>query len=244
MPKEFEKEELEELLKTISEKLSKNISIYLFGGAVMVFNNLKISTKDIDILFKSKEDYLLFVNAAKKSGFITKHIPSEYSQFNMSLMLENLKTGWRLDLFLNKVCEKFKFNKDVQKRSKQIIKQNKLNTFFISLEDIFIMKALTQRDRDLEDMNLILGYGLKFNEILTEIENQKKHKFDILERLFDFEEKHNLNLGLPSKLKKELIEHNNQLINKLLEKQVKEMIDENKKKVEIMQEFELTEEEW
>lgn len=118
MDREFKQEELEQILHTISEHISRPINIYLFGGAVMVYNNLKPATKDIDILFEETLDYNEFLNAAKPALFFTKSIPIEYNKFYMATMLQNPQTNWRLDLFLRKVCGKFCFNLDVKKRSK------------------------------------------------------------------------------------------------------------------------------
>lgn len=244
MPEEFEQEHLETILKEIARHLIKRVNIYLFGGAVMVYNNLKPSTKDIDILFDKEDDYTFFIAAAKEAGFIITHVPLEYSHFDMSIMLQNPKTEWRLDLFLNKVCKKFCFNLNVKKRSKLFKEINKLNIYFIAFEDIFLMKSLTRRQRDLEDMETILGFGLDFKVMLQEIENQKEHKWDVLERLFEFEEKFNLKLALPAELRQSYEKHQQEITDKLLRGQIRTMLDEGGSEKEIIEHFELTKKEW
>lgn len=72
MTEEFKQEQLTEILETVSKNLQKETNVYLFGGAVMVHNNLKPSTKDIDLLFDSKTEYNHFVTACKKTGFILR----------------------------------------------------------------------------------------------------------------------------------------------------------------------------
>lgn len=240
---EFEQHQLEEILKHISENLDKKTDIFLFGGAVMVYNNLKPSTKDIDILFETKQDFDRFLKASLKAGFIRDNIPLGYSHFDMTTMLSNPKTKWRLDLFFQRVCKKFCFNLDVKKRSSLFTNIGKLNVYFISFEDIFLMKSLTQRKRDLDDMRTILGKGLDFKEITKEINNQKQHKHDVMERLLEFEEEYDIKLDLPNKLRKEHETHIQKINFKLLKKQAKDML-KTKSKKEVMEYFDLTEEEW
>jgi predicted nucleotidyltransferase len=244
MDKEFQHHELEQILESIAKKLPTTINVYLFGGAVMVYNNLKPSTKDIDVLFEEEKDYQEFIKAAKAVGFITKYIPLEYHHFEMSIMLQNPQTGWRLDLFFRKVCKKFCFNLDVKKRSILFKKINHLNVHFISFEDIFLMKSLTQRERDLDDMNTILGFGLDFKELVKELDNQKEHKWDVVERLLEFEKYSGKKLPLPIRLREQYQEHQKQTINNLLQQQIQSMKKEGKSKKEIMNHFELNEEEW
>lgn len=209
----------------------------------MVYNNLKPSTKDIDILFNNKDDFDNFIKASREAGFVSVNVPVEYEHFEMATMLKNPATDWRLDLFLNKICKKFCFNLDVKKRSKLFTKIENLQVYFISFEDIFLMKSLTRRERDLEDMNTILGYGLDFKEIIKEIENQKEHKWNILERLFEFEEKYNIKLNLLTKLRKDYQKQAEEQMKQLLKKQVKAMKKE-KSKEEIIKHFKLSEKEW
>ncbi|MBI4980513.1 hypothetical protein HZC30_03085 [Candidatus Woesearchaeota archaeon] len=114
---EFTHHHLEQILTEIASKLSKETIIYIFGGAVMVYQKIKPATKDIDILFDSEEDYHQFTQAAKASGFVQTSVPLEYKQFNLSAMLQNYRTAWRLDLFLRKVCGKFEINPAVKNRS-------------------------------------------------------------------------------------------------------------------------------
>lgn len=244
MDKEFERTELETILHQIASHLYKKIAIFLFGGAVMVYNNLKPSTKDIDILFESKEDYDHFLEAAKKAGFVRQSVPLAYEHFDISTMLANPKTDWRLDLFLHKVCKKFCFNLDVKARSRLFATINNLYVHFISLEDIFLMKSLTQRKRDLDDMNTLLGFGLDFNTITREINNQKEHEWDIIERLLEFEELYHIKLSLPTTVRKKYQKRAQEKITDLLKKQANTMLDEGKNKQEIMKHFKLSEKQW
>ena len=236
---EFKESELNDIFQETSVNLTEEINIYVFGGAVMVFLKLKPSTKDIDILFGTSKDYNIFILTIKQSEFITSEIPLEYSNFNMSSMYKNLKTGWRLDLFLGKVCNKFSFSKEVQFRSKLKMEFNKLKVYFISLEDIFIMKALTNRERDLDDMNQILGFGLNFEIVNGEINNQED-KFQIIERIIYFENQYNLKLNLSKKHRRDYNLFVNKENFKLLKLQVQKMLNEDYSKKKVIEYFELS----
>ncbi len=141
---EFTQNHLGQILIEIVSKLSKETTIYIFGGAVMVYKKIKPATKDIDILFDSDEDYHQFIQAAKASGFVQTSVPLEYKQFNLSAMLQNYPTEWRLDLFLRKVCGKFEINSAVKSRSSLFQEVGLLKIYFIAIEDIILMKSLTQ----------------------------------------------------------------------------------------------------
>ena len=241
---EFNQDHLEEILIFIADKLAKTTTIYVFGGAVMVYRKMKPATKDIDILFEKNSDYHDFIAAAKECGFVTTSIPTDYKQFFLSAMLQNHHTNWRLDLFLRKVCGKFEFNDDVKKRAILFKVISNLHIYFISLEDIMLMKALTERERDLDDIRVILG-ALDFKLALEALEHQKmEYKREILERLLEFEEKQGLRLSIPASLRNWVAEENEKEWQDLLLKQVKAMLQESKSKEEIMKHFELNEIEW
>lgn len=241
---EFNQDHLEDILVCLAAKLAKTTIIYIFGGAVMVYRKMKPATKDIDILFEKDSDYHDFIAAAKECGFVTTSIPSDYKLFFLSAMLQNHHTYGRLDLFLRKVCGKFEFNDQVKKRAVLFKEIGKLQIYFIALEDIVLMKALTDRDRDLDDIKVILG-ALDFKKAIDALEHQKiEYQREILERLLDFEEKQGLRLSIPSTLRKWVAEENEKEWQSLLLKQVKTMLHDGKSKEEIMKYFELNKIEW
>jgi hypothetical protein len=245
MPEEFTQEHLEQILREIALKLSKETKIYIFGGAVMVYKRIKPATKDIDILFDSAKDYHQFMHAAKASGFVQTSVPLEYEPFYLSAMLNNYRTAWRLDLFLRKVCSKFEINPAVKNRSSLFREIGLLKIYFIAVEDIILMKSLTQRDRDLDDIKVLLGYVPEFKSILQALEDQKDaYRREILDRLLEFEERQNLKLSIPPQMREEHERYNKDIFHQLLRKQIKMLLKEGKSKEEIIQMYELNEKEW
>lgn len=60
---EFNADYVDQELENIGIRIKKQISLYLIGGVAMSFRELKETTKDIDIVFKNNEDYLIFKEA-------------------------------------------------------------------------------------------------------------------------------------------------------------------------------------
>ncbi len=82
--------------------------------------------------------------------------------------------GFRWDIFENKICGGLTFSEDMKKRSKPFKKFNNIKTFLISPEDIFILKSVTSRLRDREDMFTLFSHGLNVDIIKKEIQKQSK----------------------------------------------------------------------
>ena len=59
----------EELFKLISRYLEQSIECYAIGGTAMMFYGYKNATKDIDLIFKTKKEMRLFIEAIKKLGY-------------------------------------------------------------------------------------------------------------------------------------------------------------------------------
>ena len=88
-------------------------------------------------------------------------------------IIENID-GFRWDVFVNKVCGGLSFSEDMQKRSKPFKKFSSIRTYLISPEDIFILKSITSRPRDREDMFTLFSHGLNIETIKKEIQKQAK----------------------------------------------------------------------
>lgn len=56
----FNKQELENLLHEVGRNIEKSLKIYMIGGCALSFKGLKESTKDIDIIVTSQEDFNVF----------------------------------------------------------------------------------------------------------------------------------------------------------------------------------------
>ena len=131
-------------LKEFDEHLAKEVSFYIIGGAVLLHRGMKESTKDIDVILSNHEEFEETMTALSKLDFIEKNPTQEYSRMNLDKIYE--KGNLRFDIFYRKVCNKFSLTREMERRSEEVLKCNKLSVFFCSNEDIFLFKTMTERD--------------------------------------------------------------------------------------------------
>lgn len=170
--KMFDSNYIKKELKNINKYLNNQINIYIFGGGAMSFFDLKTATKDIDVLLPSEAEASALIKALYKSGYnkIETKDPT-YLKMKTREIIENTD-GFRWDIFVNKICGGLSFSKDMQKRSESFKKFSNIKTYLISPEDIFILKSVTSRPRDREDMFTLFSHGLNIEIIKKEIQKQ------------------------------------------------------------------------
>ena len=153
--------------KEIDQNINKKINIYLIGGAVLLYNNLKPGTKDIDLIVNSKEAYDLLIKILQKQDFKLEKATREYHKLN----LENIfiKNNYRFDIFNKIVCNNLFLSENMIKRAKLIKEYKNIKLFACSLEDILVFKSITDRDGDIDDCQSIARKNPNWNVILEEI---------------------------------------------------------------------------
>src|SRR3989344_2457424 len=111
-------QEQEKLFIEIGKTLDKKIECFAIGGTALMFLGLKDSTKDIDLVFSSKEDRTAFIKAAKNAGWLELDARIVYGEReNIPIMLKFGDS--RLDLFVNEVID-FSFSKQMRERAEKI----------------------------------------------------------------------------------------------------------------------------
>jgi hypothetical protein len=108
----------------------------------------------------------------------------------------------RFDLFTKVICNAL-FLTDEMKSRAETIEFGKLVLHLLSLEDVFLLKSITEREGDLEDMATIVrrGGGLKWGEILRtylaeENEVRKHFCFTILDNIELLQQREGINIPL------------------------------------------------
>ena len=140
----------------------------------MSFYDLKIATKDIDVLLLSETEASALIKTLYKSGYNTIETKDPiYIKMKTRKIIEN-KDGFRWDIFVDKICGGLSFSKDIQERAKPFKILSNIKFYLIAPEDIFILKSVTSRPRDREDMFTLFSHGLDINIIKNEIQKQAK----------------------------------------------------------------------
>ena len=168
----------------IDKLLKKEIEIYLIGGSAMSYYKLKDATKDIDVLFKNKYDCAEFFNAITQLGYETseQYFPPVI-QMEAAFFIYKEDEIW-IDLFVGNVMGKFELTDSIKKRSmKTDLSTNNLNINCLNKHDIFLFKSITPRERDEDDLILLLTKSeINFKIIHEEIKEQSKRFEELIDR--------------------------------------------------------------
>lgn len=165
--------QIEDLFKEIDEKLIKKVNVYIIGGAALLFEGLKPSTKDIDLILENKNEYITFEKALLSINFKEMEPTTDYKKMELNKIM--IRDDYRIDAFLKKVCKKFELSKDMISRSKELLSLKNIFVYKCSNEDIFLFKCMTERSGDLEDCIELIKKGLDWNAIKKELISQIKN---------------------------------------------------------------------
>ena len=121
-----------------------------------MFLGLKQTTVDVDLVFSNVEDRVLFKETIHSLGFKNSSAEIVYGRREntpeMAMLLDV-----RLDLFLFKILSSY-FSKGMQQRAAQIHEfVDNLIVRVADPHDILIMKSVTSRDKDLDDIIAIVN---------------------------------------------------------------------------------------
>jgi len=166
----------------ISKEISKNIECYAFGGTAMMFYGYKDETKDIDLLFEDEASGNEFVKVIKNLGFnettlVNIYIPEKLREKNVPKMFK--REDSRFDIFFKKI-----FQTAISPSMKEDLYavhdfkgKNSLRVNVLRKEFIVLLKAVTERDRDFEDILTIVKREKNFDwqYLIDEVLWQYKH---------------------------------------------------------------------
>jgi DNA-binding transcriptional ArsR family regulator len=206
LPPEMDK--VAKVLQELGNNLAAVIHAYLFGGGNMLLRGLKKATKDLDIVVEKKADFLRVRDTLLSLGFepLAKvKIISSDGRLNPSGIYV-FKNFPRFDLFTRVICNALFLTEEMKKRA-EAMRFGKLVIHLLSLEDVFLLKSITEREGDLEDMATIIrrGGGLNWSYILdtyfTEEKQVKKHFcFTMLENIELLQQREGISLPLHKQL--------------------------------------------
>lgn len=154
--------DLKELIKNLAKALDRNDIKYMITGgfAILIYGEPRL-TKDIDIIIG------LDIKGIKKLKNVIKKLnlkvipqnPKEFVEETMVLPTIDKKTGFRIDFILSTS----NYQKEALRRAKRIEIDN-VEVRYVSIEDLIIHKVISGRERDLEDVRLVLIKNKRINE--------------------------------------------------------------------------------
>jgi len=205
----FERDELLNWLVKIGMRVNSTVSIYMIGGGALSFKNIKPSTKDIDIIVKSKADFDILDKAIKEEGF--ELLTDIEDEFYITALAVFVKEESRIDIFLNQVGKMLFLSPSMIKRAQEFRQFGKLNILLISNEDIFLFKSMTPRQGDIDDCDRLIKEGLDYDVMYEEIMEQSKKEnkwfFWMFEKICKIEEFNNTRIPIKNKLYELITQH-------------------------------------
>lgn len=206
----FGREYIGDELERIGNRLQSEVTAFLIGGGAMSLRNLKDTTKDIDLVVTSDDEYERLLATLGELGYDeVTDIDDEYRKLGARLCIEN-DDGCRIDLFNEQVADKLVFSEGMQDRSEELLTHRHLSVRLVSLEDIFLFKAVAKRPDDIEDMNTLVQTSLDFESIEREIDDQvsllggERFTTYVFESLTELDERY----GVQTPLEERITEYN------------------------------------
>ncbi len=182
----------ERLFTMIADRLSKDVTCWAFGGNAMMWYGYKEETKDVDLLFESEADRQLAIAALQRVGFketspFRIYIPEKLKAEHRPVMLQLGDS--RIDLFATQVFRTRlspKMKEDAEAVHEYRGRQ-KLTVKVLRKEHVILLKAVTSRDKDAEDIRTIVGLEKKLDWDLLIDETLWQYAHGDTWSLFDME---------------------------------------------------------
>ena len=166
------------LLNEIGRNLPKKLIVYSIGGTAMMLRGFKGETFDIDLVFDKESDRKLFIETLIGLGFKKdeKRVIETYGLKKNTPAMLRLESGdFIFDLFLNKIISSV-FSDGMKKRATLTHEfSGNLVIKVADLNDILIMKSVTGRAKDNEDIiSIINNDKISWEIVLEEAKEQVK----------------------------------------------------------------------
>ena len=141
------------LFREISNELAESRTIYLFGGENMRIKSLKDSTKDCDIVVESKDDFDNLAQILKDMKY-SRIIKTEYSDEDRRIQPDDIFVHTeksRIDLFTTTIMQDLTLSFTMKEKA-DIRDYGTLKVGLLRNEDVFLLKAIANREGDIQDM--------------------------------------------------------------------------------------------
>ena len=161
-------------LDDIDKNLSDKLIVYMIGGGAMCLRNLKDTTFDIDLIVLSKKEFDLLYFALKSAGYdvVDQELFKEAVYKNAVVVFQ--KGPSRIDVFIKNIVGMLDFSKRMVARAEVFEKKDNLKICLASNTDILLLKSLSDREKDLDDIESLLRENIDWQAIFKECDLQKR----------------------------------------------------------------------
>jgi len=168
----------EELFALISKYLKRDVTCYAIGGTAMMFSGYKTATKDIDLVFHTREERDAFVHAIQELGYKEQSLKNIYDEKRRARGDKPhmyTRGDERFDLFVQTVFG-FELPTELEITQRHDF-PNHLTINILPIEHLVLLKAITRRATDHEDIVTILSVEktLNWDKIIDLAIAQKQH---------------------------------------------------------------------
>lgn len=164
------REEVEEILSSLCERLEESVQVLVIGGAAMVEYGLKDVTKDIDLVCRDTTGKDRLLEAAISLGFEVMGPEKRHARLGLDRVA--VKGGHTLDIFAGRVSYDFGLSEAMWERGRMTQVFRKVEVRYAAVEDIFILKLIANRPRDMEDCVALASARIDYEAVYEEIEAQ------------------------------------------------------------------------
>jgi hypothetical protein len=160
-------------LQKLNAALPRRTRIFVAGGAAMAFYGLKEATRGVDVVVEKRVELCSLVSALHDLGYKRRRgsLQPAYAKMRASAILENTDR-FRWDIFDRVIARKLSLSQGMIDRSHVLYDKTALHLRSLSKEDIFLLKSVTERDLDLEDMRILAESGINWNDVKIECQAQ------------------------------------------------------------------------
>jgi hypothetical protein len=176
------REEIEEILRGLGERLELPVQVLVIGGAAMIEYGLKDVTKDIDLVCRDATGKAWLLESAKGLGF--EVVGPERRHARLGLDRIAVKGGHTLDIFAGRVSYDFGLSEAMWKRGGETRELGKAEMRYAAPGDIFILKLIANRPRDIEDCVSLASTKMDFESVYSEIEAQYSKPGTVEEKIW------------------------------------------------------------
>ena len=107
--------------------------------------------------------------------------------------------------FTIRIANRLELSPGMIERSEAYFERGRFKAYVLSKEDVFLLKSVTDRDRDLEDMALLARTGINYEAVLRECKIQtgttgRPWEPTLLEKIENLEARYNIRVPLKNRL--------------------------------------------